>query len=190
MPSLKARRGFTLIEFVVGIVLLAIALTGILGLLVNQAPKSVDPVQQVRAVQLAQRILNEVLQKSFDEHSDHNGGRFRCGETVGTPPVIYPACTPVADYGPDGGETRPYAFNDVDDFDTAGNWVDANQFTQSSASASDEEYRHYQLKIRVTADDLFASAGKGASSIGKRIELTVRLPDRSEVEFALYRGNY
>jgi MSHA pilin protein MshD len=104
--------------------------------------------------------------------------------------MIYPACTPVADYGPDGGETRPYAFNDVDDFDTAGNWVDANQFTQSSASASDEEYRHYQLKIRVTADDLFASAGKGASSIGKRIELTVRLPDRSEVEFALYRGNY
>ena len=183
-------RGFTLIELVIGIVLLAVALTGILGLLVNQAPQSVDPVQQVRAAQLAQRILGEVLQKSFDEHSDHNGGRFRCGETVGTPPEIYPACTPVADYGPDGGETRPYAFNDVDDFDTAGNWVDANQFTQSSASASDEEYRHYQLKIRVTADDLFASAGKGASSIGKRIELTVRLPDRSEVEFALYRGNY
>ncbi|MFM5230487.1 prepilin-type N-terminal cleavage/methylation domain-containing protein [Aeromonas media] len=191
MPSLKARRGFTLIEFVVGIVLLAIALTGILGLLVNQAPQSVDPVQQVRAAQLAQRILNEVLQKSFDEHSDHNGGRFRCGETVGTPPEIYPACTPVADYGPDGGETRPYAFNDVDDFDTAGNWVDANQFTQTDAEGvSDQEYRHYQLKIRVTADDLFASAGKGASSIGKRIELTVRLPDRSEVEFALYRGNY
>ena len=68
MPSLKARRGFTLIEFVVGIVLLAIALTGILGLLVNQAPKSVDPVQQVRAVQLARQILNEVLQKSFDAH--------------------------------------------------------------------------------------------------------------------------
>ena len=188
LSTRRQHRGFTLIEFIVGMVLLAVALTGILGLLVNQAPQSVDPVQQVRAAQLAQRILNEVLQKSFDEHSDHNGGRFRCGETVGTPPVIYPACTPVADYGPDGGETRPYAFNDVDDFDTAGNWVDANQFTQSSAS--DEEYRHYQLKIRVTADDLFASAGKGASSIGKRIELTVRLPDRSEVEFSLYRGNY
>ena len=68
MRSLK--RGFTLIELIVGIVLLAIALTGILGLLVNQAPQAVDPVQQVRAAQLAQRILNEVLQKSFDEHSD------------------------------------------------------------------------------------------------------------------------
>jgi len=125
MPSLKARRGFTLIEFVVGIVLLAIALTGILGLLINQAPQAVDPVQQVRGAQLAQRILSEVLQKSFDEHSDHNGGRFRCGETVGTPAVTYPPCTASADYGPEGGETRPYAFNDVDDFDTGGHWVDA-----------------------------------------------------------------
>ncbi|MGL6148695.1 MAG: type IV pilus modification PilV family protein, partial [Plesiomonas sp.] len=36
MRSLK--RGFTLIELIVGIVLLAVALTGILGLLINQAP--------------------------------------------------------------------------------------------------------------------------------------------------------
>ena len=186
-----ARRGFTLIEFVVGIVLLAIALTGILGLLINQAPQGVDPVQQVRGAQLAQRILGEVLQKSFDEHSDHNGGRFRCGERVGTPAVTYPACTPVADYGPDGGETRPYEFNDVDDFDTAGNWVDANQFTQTNAEGvSDQEYRHYQVRIAVTPDTLFGSSGLGAESIGKRVALTVRLPDESELAFALYRGNY
>ncbi len=186
-----SERGFTLIELIVGIVLLAVALTGILGLLINQAPQAVDPVQQVRAAQLAQRILNEVLQKSFDEHSDHNGGRFRCGETVGTPPVIYPARTPGADYGPDGGETRPYAFSDVDDFDTAGNWVDANQFTQTNAEGvSDQEYRHYQVRIAVTPDTLFGSPGLGAESIGKRVALTVRLPDGGELAFALYRGNY
>ncbi len=191
MRSPKARRGFTLIEFVVGIVLLAIALTGILGLLISQAPQGVNPMQQVRGTQLAQRILGEVLQKSFDEHSDHNGGRFRCGETVGTPAVTYPACTPVADYGPDGGETRPYEFNDVDDFDTAGNWVDANQFTQTNAEGvSDEEYRHYQVRIAVTPDTLFGSSGLGAESIGKRVALTVRLPDQSELAFTLYRGNY
>lgn len=191
MRSPKARRGFTLIEFVVGIVLLAIALTGILGLLINQAPQGVDPVQQVRGAQLAQRILGEVLQKSFDEHSDHNGGRFRCAETVGTPAITYPACTPVAEYGPDGGEMRPYEFNDVDDFDTAGNWVDANQFTQTDAEGvSDQEYRHYQVRIAVTPDTLFGSPGLGAESIGKRITLTVRLPDGSELVFGLYRGNY
>lgn len=190
MRSLKAGRGFTLIEFVVGMVLLAVALTGILGLLINQAPQSVDPVQQVRAAQLAQRILNEVLEKSFDEHSDHNGGRFRCGETAGTPPIAHAPCTASADYGPDGGETRPYEFNDVDDFDTGGSWVAANRFTQTAAGVSEEEYRHYRVKIAVVPDALFGSTGHGAESIGKRIELWVRLPDKSELAFALYRGNY
>ncbi|UNP88314.1 prepilin-type N-terminal cleavage/methylation domain-containing protein [Aeromonas encheleia] len=189
MPSLNPSRGFTLVEFIVGIVLLAVALTGILSLLNSLAPQSVDPVQQVRAAQLAQRILNEVLQKSFDEHSDHNGGRYRCGETAGTPPVTYPTCTASADYGPDG-EPASYAFNDVDDFDTAGNWVDANRFTQTSAGVNNEEYRNYQVRISVTPDSLFGSPGKSAESIGKRIELTVRLPDSSEVDFAVYRGNY
>ncbi len=190
MRSPKARHGFTLVEFVVGIVLLAVALTGILGLLINQAPQAVDPVQQVRAAQLAQRILGEMLEKSFDEHSDHNGGRFRCGETAGVPAFTYPPCTASADYGPDGGETRPYGFNDVDDFDTAGRWVDANYFTQASAASSEEEYRRYQVKIAVVPDTLFGSAGEGAESIGKRITLTVRLPDGSELVFGLYRGNY
>ncbi|MGY3902412.1 type IV pilus modification PilV family protein [Aeromonas lusitana] len=205
MPSRNAGRGFTLIEFIVGIVLLAVALTGILGLLVNQAPKAVDPVQQVRAAQLAQRLLSEVLQKSFDEHSDHNGGRFRCGETAGTPAVTYPACTDSASYGPDSGETRPYQFNDVDDYQTSaicakglascdGGWVPANYFSAQSGSNLDvSEYRQFGIRIRVSGADLTKDplpACSGTCSTGKRIELWVRLPDRSEVAFALYRGNY
>ena len=205
MRSLK--RGFTLIELIVGIVLLAIALTGILGLLVNQAPQAVDPVQQVRAAQLAQRILGEMLEKSFDEHSDHNGGRFRCGETAGTPAVTYPACTDSANYGPDSGETRPYQFNDVDDYQTSaicaatkeppscdGDWVPANYFsTHSGQKSGESEYLNFWIRIRVTADDLGQApppCTHGIPCVGKRLELTVRLPDGGEVDFALYRGNY
>ncbi|MFM4649567.1 type IV pilus modification PilV family protein [Aeromonas bivalvium] len=207
MPSLKRARGFTLIELVVGIVLLSVALTGILGLLISQAPQSVDPVQQVRAAQLAQRLLGEILQKSFDEHSDHNGGRYRCGETVSgqfygdcSCPRNTPSCNQkppepaiagwqATFYGPDG-EPAPYAYNDVDDFDTGGQWRDASLFTQTGAGVSDQEYRRYQVKIAVTPDTLFGSPGLGAESIGKRVALTVRLPDGSEVDFTLYRGNY
>ena len=78
----------------------------------------------------------------------------------------------------------------MDDFDTAGRWVDASYFTQASAASSEEEYRRYQVKIAVVPDTLFGSAGEGAESIGKRITLTVRLPDGSELVFGLYRGNY
>ncbi|MFC5707074.1 prepilin-type N-terminal cleavage/methylation domain-containing protein [Aeromonas eucrenophila] len=205
MRSLDARRGFTLIEFIVGIVLLAVALTGILSLLNSLAPQSVDPVQQVRAAQLAQRILNEVLQKSFDERSDHNGGRFRCGETAGTPPVTYPACTDTANYGPESSEVRPYQFNDVDDYQTSAicsknlvscdaGWVPANYFSAQSGQGLDEaEYRQFGVKIRVSGVDLTKDplpACSGTCSTGKRVELWVRLPDRSELAFALYRGNY
>lgn len=145
MRSLK--RGFTLIELIVGIVLLAVALTGILGLLINQAPQAVDPVQQVRAAQLAQHLSSEILQKSFDEKSDHNGGRYRCGETfngqfygdcscpVGVtctqnPPAPAIAGWQPSQYGPDGGEREPYTFNDVDDYQTsvicAKGWAEVN----------------------------------------------------------------
>ncbi|MEL3925153.1 prepilin-type N-terminal cleavage/methylation domain-containing protein [Aeromonas enteropelogenes] len=181
-------RGFTLIELIVGIVLLAVALTGILGLLINQAPRAVDPVQQVRSAQLAQRLAGEILQKSFDEQSDHNGGRYRCGETVTG--VTIPACS--TSYGPDG-EPAPYAYNDVDDFDTAGNWVDANRFTQTSAGVSGDEYPNYQVKIAVSGVDFSDGSFQSCSepcSVGKRIELQVRLPDRSVLDFSLYRGNY
>ncbi|MGT4071603.1 UNVERIFIED_CONTAM: MSHA biogenesis protein MshD, partial [Aeromonas hydrophila] len=78
---------------------------------------------------------------------------------AGVPVFTYPPCTASADYGPDGGETRPYTFNDVDDFDTSGRWVDASYFTQASAASSEEEYRRYQVKIAVVPDTLFGSAG-------------------------------
>ncbi|MEG3028405.1 MAG: MSHA biogenesis protein MshD, partial [Aeromonas sp.] len=161
---------------------------GILGLLVNQAPKAVDPVQQVRAAQLAQRLAGEILQKSFDEKSDHNGGRYRCGETVAG--VTIPACS--ASYGPDG-EPASYAYNDVDDFDTAGNWVDANRFTQTGAIIDNGEYRNYQVRIAVGAVDFSDGTFKSCAapcSVGKRIDLQVRLPDASVLDFSFYRGNY
>ena len=118
MRSPKIRRGFTLVEFVVGIVLLAVALTGILGLSIR-LPRRWIPVQQVRAAQLAQRIprrdAGEVFRRAFRSQRRP----FRCGETATEARPAYPACTDSASYGPDSGETRP-TFNDVDDFDTSG----------------------------------------------------------------------
>ncbi|WDF89292.1 type IV pilus modification PilV family protein [Aeromonas hydrophila] len=181
-------RGFTLIELIVGIVLLAVALTGILGLLINQAPQAVDPVQQVRAAQLAQRLAGEILQKSFDEQSDHNGGRYRCGETVAG--VTIPACS--TNYGPDG-EPTPYMFNDVDDFDTAGSWQNASFYTQSGGIIASDEYRNYRVRIAVSPVDFSDGNFKSCASpcsVGKRIDLQVRLPDENVLDFSFYRGNY
>ncbi|MDO2949931.1 type IV pilus modification PilV family protein [Aeromonas simiae] len=189
------KRGFTLIEMVVGMVLLSIALSGILSLLVALAPQAIDPVQQLRAAQLAQRILAEATQKSFDQNSDHNSARYRCGETVeGT---TYAPCTLANEYGPDtdSGESAPYLYNDVDDFDTGGKWMPANELVQQSGSGAQEgDYRHFAVKIKVSGVDL--SAGRldqtctDPCSIGKRVDLTVQLPSGEELAFTAFRGNY
>ena len=189
-------RGFTLIELVIGIVLLAVALGGMMGLLVSQTSQAIDPVQQVRAAQLAQRLLNEILSRSFDAHSDHNGSRWRCGETVDGIP--YDACTLPSAYGPESGESSSYLFDDVDDYHTpaicashltscaGGEWVPAAYFTQSSDEVRDD-YRNYQVRILVTPG---AGCTAALCSTFKIIRLTVRLPDGSELPFAVTRGNY
>ena len=193
---LRPSRGFTLIELVIGIVLLAVALGSMMGLLVNQTSQAIDPVQQVRAAQLAQRLFNEILSRSFDAHSDHNGSRWRCGETVDGIP--YDACTLPSGYGPDSGENSSYLFDDVDDYHTpvicaqhltscsADAWVAASYFTQSSDEARDD-YRNFLVRIEVTP-------GAGCSATGcstfKIIRLSVRLPDGSELPFVVTRGNF
>lgn len=189
-------RGFTLIELVIGIVLLAVALGGMMGLLVSQTSQATDPVQQVRAAQLAQRLLNEILSRSFDTHSDHNGSRWRCGESVAG--ITYDACTLPGDFGPESGESNSYLFDDVDDYHTpticsmslasceGGEWVSAAYFTRSSDEGRDD-YRNYRVRIQVTPG---ADCSALLCSSFKIILLTVRLPDGSELPFAVTRGNY
>ena len=189
-------RGFTLIELVIGIVLLALALGSMMGLLVNQTAQATDPVQQVRAAQLAQRLLNEILSRSFDAHSDHNGSRWRCGETVDG--IDYGVCTPPSSYGPESGESNSYLFDDVDDYHTPAicalhlasctdeSWVAASYFTQSSDEVRDD-YRNFFVRILVTPG---AGCSAPLCSTFKLVRLTVRLPDGSELPFAVTRGNF
>ena len=198
MRSINGLRGagFTLIELVMGIVLIAIALGGMLGLLINQSAESTEPVQQVRAAQLAQRLLNDISARSFDQNSDHNGSHWRCGETVNG--ITYAACTSPTGYGPDSGETKPYLFNDVDDYHTPAicsqnltpcsnsAWVAASYFTDNSV-ATQNDYPNYRVQVLI-------SPGSGCSATlcttVKLITVTVQLPDGSQLPFALLRGNY
>ncbi|MGY3928263.1 type IV pilus modification PilV family protein [Aeromonas simiae] len=192
------KRGFTLIEMIVGMSLMAIALTGVLSMLINLAPHTIDPVRQVQAAQLAQRLYGEILSRSFDEYSDHSNGKYRCGETITGDPYD-DKCTHADLYGPDGGETSPYLYNDVDDYHTKGLWVEANDLLQSSLHGTpDEEYRQFKVLITVTSVD-FSSGGAESfitacsekkCSIGKRIDMSILPPRGTQIDFTAFRGNY
>ncbi|RXJ71943.1 MSHA biogenesis protein MshD [Veronia nyctiphanis] len=116
-------RGFTLIETIIGMVVFSVAIILIsTALLPFIGGKSTNPYFEARAAALGQSVMNSILARQYDQNSDPNGSRWRCGENAVAVKEKFgyslkdpiPACS--ATLGPDAGETTPAQFNDVDDF--------------------------------------------------------------------------
>lgn len=110
--------GFTLIELVIGIVVFAIALTLVTTLIFPLSGRSIDPIMQVRATELANAILNEISSKSFDENTV---GQQFCNNDKNADGDLddsgEQACTAAANFGPETGEFRTSAMSNYDDVD-------------------------------------------------------------------------
>lgn len=180
MPANKSK-GFTLVEMIFGIVLMAIVLTIVTSLLSPQARQSADPVIQVKANELGQAMMNEILGRSFDENSRRSPPYIRCGEAG------FSNCTLPADLGSDG-ETRA-AFNDVDDFIGSYDTADlANSLGQSIAT----DYVGFSVLVSVVYDDDADGVADTAGDFNKLklITIEVKAPTNDVYGFAAYRGNY
>lgn len=194
---MSRQRGFTLIEAVIGIVIMGVAMMILLTLLFPQAERSATPHYQVRAAALAHATMTEILSKNFDNSSDPNGGYIRCGEDdlAGNPTT----CTTPDNLGNDGKAAG--AFTDVDDY--IGCWR-----TNSSGCADvpagtpigllndvfgDDmisEYPNFTLIIEVFYDGNFDGVDDELIRDFKRINLTVDTSRYGVYEFNAYRGNY
>lgn len=178
MPYKNAQRGFTLIEIIMGIVVLAIALLLITSILLPAARQSVTPVYQVRAAGLGQSLLNEIMGKSFDQASDRRGGRQRCQIND------EPRCTGPSELGPDNTETRE-RFNDVDDYHELNGSVE-------SALGDDlsELYPGFSVQVNVCYSDAQARECLNEITPFKWIRVTVFTPDNQAFDFSALRGNF
>ena len=87
IDRIESRSGFTLLELIVGVVVLGIALLMISSILGPMYIRSSEPWQQVRAAELGHSLMNEILGKSFDEHSNRSGSLWRCGEAGAPEPA-------------------------------------------------------------------------------------------------------
>ena len=70
-------RGFSLVELVVGIVVLGVAMMVMNTMLISQSKDALEPLYRLRASQLGQSILQNILSRAYDQNSDHNGGYYR-----------------------------------------------------------------------------------------------------------------
>jgi len=171
-------RGFTLIEIIIGIVVLSISLSVISTLIGPAEQKSADQILQVKAAELGQSFLNDISARAFDENSDMAGGLVRCGE----PNDGSNDCTTQANFGPEAGENDRGLFNDVDDFDNYSELINANDVGLHSS------YDSFTVDVQVIYDG--TSLGLASNFDAKRITVTVTTPLGTAIEFATHKANF
>ena len=196
---IKKVRGFTLIEIIIGIVVLSIALTGGLSLLISQVDAYRDPLIKEKSVQIAKRVVHEIQIRAYDEKSDIGGGIFRCSETVGG---SLGRCSEKAEYGTDPGELMLDTLDDVDDFDTAklcpklsGSYSCSENylpvvyfFSDAADEATQKKYNDYYAGFLVKIEVVPAKISGDADS-AKKITVTVRQSDGLEIEYSFIKAN-
>ncbi|MBQ8707359.1 MAG: prepilin-type N-terminal cleavage/methylation domain-containing protein [Succinivibrionaceae bacterium] len=208
---MKSERGFTLVELVIGMVLLGIACAGSLSLLLSQKSAYRDPMVQQTSLQIINKIAGEIRIRSFDSKSDLGGGVFRCSE-----PVIddfqLAECTTEAKYGIDAGESASDigTFDDIDDFVTAklcasiagcqGEYAPAAYFY--SIFKDDSLFINlldgYFVRVRVTPCRLSALPSGGDANItcsgaddhsAKKIDISILQRDDNVVDYSFLKAN-
>lgn len=133
LPS-RPSSGFTLIELIIFVVVVGIATTGLFAALNQHNLSSVDPIYQVRALELAQATLDQIIGKRYDENSP-NGGLPPCDSAeVGAVP-----CDPL-------NAADAADLDDVDDY--------------HGFSTVPTAYGGYSLNVQVSQQTLSGQPGK------------------------------
>jgi MSHA pilin protein MshD len=186
--SLKGR-GFTLIELIVGIVVLSISFSLLITLILPLSEKSAEQLHQVRAAELAQSMMNEILARAFDENSGMAGGLVRCGEnsTVCTSPDNDDVPHLGADDGEfESGEAKHALFNDVDDYKD----FDFTTDTNSSGDLFINLYPGFDVDIHVCYSKFDGICNDTSIEIAKLIIITVTTPQDFDFVFSFYMANF
>ena len=175
-------QGFTLIETIVGIVVLAISFSVLTSLIYPVSQQSAEQLHQVKAAELAQSMLNEIQNKAFDEKSDMAGGRVRCGENGAA------SCS--TNMGLEGAETRA-TFNDVDDYNNLKYGLIYNKGDiKDSQGQLLELYLGYAMSISVCNDSSYDGSCIGDIQTAKLITVTITTPTDFDLNFSTYRVNF
>ncbi|WP_233079807.1 type IV pilus modification PilV family protein [Rheinheimera soli] len=209
VASPQQQAAFTLIELVIGIVILAIALTIITGVLGPLYQRSTDPWHQVRAAELGQSFMNEIMARSFDENSDKAGGDYRCGATPSIEPgatscTVMPniaepiackdqvaqgrMCSGGSCWGPELNETARDDYDDVDDFHGfVGTGLSLLNILGTSLQ---DEYLNYKvcIDVRYAGDELTGNTTD--INTAKKITVSVVVPSGQQIDFSAYRSNW
>lgn len=160
------QQGVTLIELVMTIVILSVAIAGVVGAFALLSGRSADPLNQTRAIALAQLYADEILSKAYDDQTPLGGVPRREGCSIGTE------------------EADRAIYDDVDDYNGITSQPPANA---EGDSLADEGYAGFTVSVSVRC------AGSEVSlpaPDAKRVDLTVADPSGNQYRFTVYRANF
>ncbi len=161
------QRGATLVELVMTIVIISVAIAGVTGAFALIAGRSADPLNQTRAVELAQLYMDEIIAKKYDETTPQGG---------------QPRYSGSCNIGPETGESRS-TFDDVDDYNGLIDSPPAN------VDGALDGFNGFTVGVAVgcAGDD----PGIGLPSAeAKRIDLTITVPGGQSFVFSAYKANF
>ncbi|MBO1896581.1 type II secretion system protein [Shewanella sp. BF02_Schw] len=167
----QSTRGFTLIELVIGMMVIGIAIVMLTSMLFPQADRAASTLQRVRSAELAHSVMNEIWGKRYDQNTNPNGGVPACNAPTGI------ACTAASALGLDG-ESRD-TFNDVDDYNGL---VETAKMLDSSQTYA-QAYPRYKLNVSVEYLDPTTQAKK-------LITVYVTTPAGEVITYQAVRSNY
>jgi len=127
-----SNRGFTLIELILFIVVVGVATAGLFAAINSSTVNNVNPLFQIRALELAQAQMDEIIGKRYDDKSP-NGG--------------FPPC--------DSGELGAVSCDSSDGKGDLGDIDDYHGFNVVPAA-----YGGFTMNVTVTGDTLDGRQGK------------------------------
>ncbi|WP_051201950.1 type IV pilus modification PilV family protein [Ferrimonas senticii] len=164
----KRGAGFTLVELVVGITVLAIALTLLATLLLPLAERSADSLHRAKAAQLAQAVLGELAGRPFDEQTPVGGG---------TIPFSGALCCAGAQCG---DPAQVGHFHELDQF----HGFDGN----GEQLLGEPQYARYLVTIAVSCESSLTNpTWRGGA---KLLTVAITTPSQEILQFQQLRGNF
>ncbi|MGI2170292.1 type IV pilus modification PilV family protein [Shewanella sp. MF05960] len=169
--------GFTLIELVIGMMVIGIGIVMLTSMLFPQADRAAATLQRVRSAELAHSVMNEIWGKRYDQNTNANGGIPACNASAGLDCSYALATDGTPFLGPDG-ESRD-AFNDVDDY----HGLDQDDMMLDSSQAYAQAYPNYEIQVSVAYLDSVTKAQK-------LISVDVTTPSNEVITYQAVRSNY
>lgn len=166
-------KGFTLMETIISIIIVAVAVVGILSVIYNVTQKGINPVMELKACELGQAMLDEIMLKRWDEDTPLGGGHIDVA---------------LANIGTEAGETNREDFDDVDDYDGYSDGTSSEPLKDEAGNVL-TGFTGFSRSVTVTFEKPTGAPAGIDTNNYKKITVKVTLPTGEEINFVSYKTN-